>query len=167
MDVVVQDASTLLNLLKSGLLRSAATALGLHILTADLVAMEIREPRKDFDRAVKAGQVDIRGCGPDELATLVKEQRPAKRLSLQDISVVVLARELKCPLFSSDGPVRKYATQQKIEVRGELWILDEMVAGGHMTRADAVNALRSMIKQKARLPKEEVDRRMTAWTRKR
>lgn len=163
MEVVVHDASTMINLLKSDLLRSAATALGLHILTTDLVAAEVREPRKEFDRAVTAGQVEIRGSGPEDLVAIVAEQRLARGLSLPDVSVVALARTAGCPLFSSDGPVRAYAIGQEIEVRGELWILDELVTGGHMTCVDATEALARMIEQKARLPKTEVEKRMMAW----
>jgi predicted nucleic acid-binding protein len=166
MKIVVQDASTLLNLLKSGLLRSAAKALGLHILTTDLVAEEIQEPRAEFDQAVVAGQVEIRDCTAAELQEIVEEQRGARELSLPDVSVITLARKTGCPLFSSDGPVRAYARKYELVVRGELWILDALVECGHLTPKQAAGKLQNMLALKARLPPEEVEIRMTAWTGK-
>lgn len=163
MTIVVQDASTLLNLLKSGLLREAARALKLHILTTDLVAAEIRDPRTEFDQAIRAGQVEIRDCTPYELQEIVEEQRGARELSLPDMSVIALARKNGYPLFSSDGPVRKYANRFEMEVRGELWILDALIHDKHLTKKQATTHLQIMLAQKARLPQAEVKKRLKAW----
>jgi len=108
MDVVVQDASTLLNLLKSGLLQCAVETLELHILTTDLVAAEIKSPKAAFDAAVSRGWIEVRSFSALELIGLATERQNAKGLTIQDVSVVALARTVGCPLFSSDGPVRNY-----------------------------------------------------------
>ena len=163
MDVVVQDASTLLNLLKCGLLLHAIEALKLHILTTDLVAAEIRSPRADFDAAVARKWVEVRECSGTQLINFVEERRTAKGMSLQDVSVVVLAREEKCPLFSSDGAVRDYAQKHGVAVHGELWILDQLVTCSRLSPDDAATHLREMVKQGARLPKHEVETRLSRW----
>lgn len=164
MEVVVQDASTLLNLLKSGLLSSAVESLELHILTTDLVAGEIRSPRKEFDQAVSKGWIEIRVFSPLELLQLAAERQSAKGLSIQDVSVVALARSVGCPLFSSDGPLRAYAHRCKLIVHGELWILDQLVARKFLTPAQAAASLNLMLVHKARLPQKEVDTRIAKWT---
>jgi predicted nucleic acid-binding protein len=164
MEVVVQDASTLLNLLKSGLLSSAVESLELRILTTDLVAAEIRSPREGFDQAVSKDWIEIRSFSPLELLELASERQAAKGLSLQDVSVVALARTTGCPLFSSDGPLRTYAHRCELIVHGELWILDQLVAKKFFTPAQAVEKLRLMIEHKARLPQKEVQARIAKWT---
>jgi predicted nucleic acid-binding protein len=163
MDVVVQDASTLLNLLKCGLLLHAIEALNLHVLTTDLVAAEIRSPREAFDDAVRRTWVEVRESTGVQLLSLDKEKRTAKGMSLPDVSVVVLARTEKCPLFSSDGAIRAYAQKHGVAVYGELWILDQLVTCSRLSPTEAADCLRKMIEHGARLPKQEVATRLSRW----
>ena len=163
MNVVVQDTSTLLNLLKTGLMRQTVECLGLHVLTTDLVAREVVSQKAAFDISVTNGWIEIRTLSALEVVALVTESQRAKGLSLQDVSVVSLARELKCPLFSSDGPLRKYAHACHIIVHGELWVLDQLVEDQHLPPADAARILRAMLTDKARLPPAEVASRLAKW----
>jgi predicted nucleic acid-binding protein len=153
MNVVVQDTSTLLNLLKTGLIRQTVECLGLHIFTTDLVAREVVSQKAAFDTAVANGWIEIKNMTAIEVFALVTEQQKAKGLTLQDISVVSLARDLKCPLFSSDGPLRTYAHACRIIVHK-----DE-----HLQPAEAACILRAMLADKARLPAAEVTSRLTKW----
>ena len=164
MDVVVQDASTLLNLLKSGLLQCAVEALELHILTTDLVAAEIKSPKVAFDAAISRGWIEVRSFSALELIGLATERQKAKGLSIQDVSVVALARTVGCPLFSSDGPVRNYAARCNLTVRGELWILDQLVGRKSLQPVEAADKLEMMMENKARLPMKEVQERIAKWT---
>lgn len=164
MQVVVQDASTLLNLLKSGLLECAVNSLGLHILATDLVAAEIKTQRNIFDQAVLLGWIEIKSSSPLELLNLAIERQKAKALSIQDVSAVALARTVGCPLFSSDGPVRNYAARCNLTVRGELWILDQLVSMEALKPVEAANKLNKMLENKARLPMKEVHERISKWT---
>lgn len=163
MNVVVQDTSTLLNLLKAGLMRQTVECLGLHILTTDLVAREVVSQKEAFGTSVTNGWIEIRTLTATEVVALVVESQTAKGLTLQDVSVVSLARDLKCPLFSSDGPLRKYAHACHIIVHGELWILDRLVDNQHLSPADAARILRAMLADKARLPAAEVASRLAKW----
>ncbi|MEI7879768.1 MAG: hypothetical protein WCI95_02725 [bacterium] len=164
MEVVVQDASTLLNLLKSGLLQCAVEALELHILTTDLVAAEIKSPKAAFDAAVSRGWIEVRSFSALELIGLATERQKAKGLSIQDVSVVALARTVGCPLFSSDGPLRTYAHQCQLIVHGELWILDQLVSRKFLRPDEAAGKLKKMMENKARLPPKEVQGRIDKWT---
>ncbi|MBM4093241.1 MAG: hypothetical protein FJ276_28100 [Planctomycetes bacterium] len=163
MTIVVQDASTLINLLWSGLLTVAAEALELRILTTDLVAAEIREPRAEFEAAVRNQWVEVRDLSGDALLALVEERQRATGLSIQDVSVVALARAEVCPLFSSDARVRAYADKCDVIVYGELWILDRLVDRGALTPGEAAGKLQTMLRHAARLPRKEVEIRMDRW----
>jgi predicted nucleic acid-binding protein len=166
MVVVVQDASTLINLLRSGLLAVAAEALELHILTTDLVAAEIRDPRLAFDTAIRDRHIEVRSLTGEALSALIEEHRKAAGLSVPDVSVVALARAERCPLFSSDGRVRGYAKQCEIIVHGELWILDRLVECGVLTPSAAREKLQEMLRHRARLPPMEVESRLARWNEK-
>lgn len=163
MNVVVQDTSTLLNLLKTGLMRQTVECLGLHIFTTDLVAREVVSQKAAFVASVTKGWIEISTLTALEVVALVTERQKVKGLTLRDVSVVSLARDLKCPLFSSDGPLRAYAHACHIIVHGELWILDKLVDGQHLPPADAARFLRAMLADKARLPAAEVASRLAKW----
>lgn len=167
MTVVVQDASTLLNLLASGLLTHCVESLGLHILTTSLVAHEVVSQKNELDDAVSKNWVEIRTPSMEDLLKLHVEvtQRKAKGLTLQDVSAVDLARTMRCPIFSSDNLLRKYAKSFDLDVRGELWILDKLVEQSHITPAIAIEKITIMLDVcKARLPRKEVEIRITRWT---
>ncbi len=139
MNVVVQDTSTIVNLLRAGLMQRVVVDLGLRVPTTDLVAHEVASPREAFLEAVACALIEVTTPIEDEVEALASEQRGVAGLTLQDLSVVWLARMLKCPLLSSDGRLRRYAQECSVTVHGELWLLDRLVGEGCMAPQDAAH----------------------------
>lgn len=95
---------------------------------------------KDFDEAM----VDR----VSELA--VQYPRPGRN----DLFALVLAAKEECPLLTGDKDLKSAAAAENVEVRGTLWLVNEMVRTGKITVAVAQGAYQRMRAQGRRLPWE-------------
>ena len=69
------------------------------------------------------------------------------------MSCYFLAKERGWGLLTNDGALRKSGQQSKLEVRGVLWILDELEAHALLSSIPLADALESMLKAGGRLPR--------------
>lgn len=83
--------------------------------------------------------------------------------SLPDVSCYYVARAKGHSLLTGDGQLRKRAETDGITVHGALWLLDELVVHGVVTPVRASDALQAMMRNKARLPRAECERRLAEW----
>ena len=83
--------------------------------------------------------------------------------ALADVSCYLVAKRKGWPLLTGDGQLRKQAAKDGVQVRGALWLLDELVAHAIIAPAHAAAALQAMLDAGARLPHPECQLRLTAW----
>lgn len=69
-----------------------------------------------------------------------------------DCFALALARQEKCPLLSGDEALRKAAVQEAVEVKGTLWVVEELVRNAVITVDQAHEAYRRMRVNARRLP---------------
>ena len=83
-------------------------------------------------------------------------------LTLNDCFALTLAEEVEdCILMSGDGPLRRIADGNNIEVRGVLWLTDELEMHGIVDLETLRDALRIFRDDDAIfLPAEEISRRL-------
>ena len=105
----------------------------------------------------------IEGLNGDEMVSLFGLRQTLGNSSLADVSCYFLARERRWPLLTGDGALRKSGQQGQLEVRGVLWILDELERHALLSTQQLADALDSMLKAGARLPKEECRKRLNRW----
>ena len=91
----------------------------------------------------------------DELGTLP--------VGLEDQTALFLAMELNAILLTGDRRLRLEGLKRKIEVRGLLWILDELVTKQLLPPRLAAVKLRSMLADGAFLPRDECEKRFQTW----
>lgn len=84
--------------------------------------------------------------------------------SVADVSCYLLAQDTGRPLLTGDGRLRKQAMRDGLEVFGALWLLDQLVAHGVVSPAQAGQGLQAMLAHGARLPPAECQLRMDAWS---
>ena len=84
-------------------------------------------------------------------------------VGLEDQTALFLAMELGAILLTGDRRLRLEGLKRKIEVRGVLWILDELVTKQLLPSRLAAVKLRSMITDGAFLPRDECEKRFQAW----
>lgn len=69
-----------------------------------------------------------------------------------DLFALALAQAENCPLLTGDAALRKAAEAEKVEVRGTVWLITEMVRERRVTVAVARAALHKMHANGRRLP---------------
>jgi predicted nucleic acid-binding protein len=105
----------------------------------------------------------IRELPGEQVLEMVELRGKYLTLSIQDISVMLLARHMGAVLLSGDGPLRKIAEQEGVVLHGTLWVLDLLVARGILSRARAAGAIETMQQNGRWLPGGECERRIRAW----
>lgn len=83
--------------------------------------------------------------------------------ALADVSCYYVAKEEGLPLLTGDGPLRKRATKDGVEVRGALWLLDQLIEHQVIASNHAAAALQAMLDAGARLPQAECEKRFGDW----
>ena len=151
MIVVVHDANILIDLQSANLL-AAFFHLNFENHTSDLVVDEIHQPLTVF---IKSKRLRVKNWGGEELVELAimlaTQPRP---ISIQDCSVLQMAKQLGGILLTGDGNLRSCAEQAGVEVRGTLWIFDKLVESELLPRREAARLLEKLMVQGRRLPVE-------------
>lgn len=83
--------------------------------------------------------------------------------SLADVSCYFVAKQKSLPLLTGDRQLRKQAVKDGLEVRGALWLLDQLIEHQVIATAHAAAALQAMLDAGARLPPTDCEQRMAAW----
>lgn len=119
----VIDSNILIDLV-AGKILPGFFQLPLYLLTTRFVVDELHEP--DGQLILNYG-VTVCGLSTDEITEMRRLGAQHRRLSSADISAFILARRMQVTLLTGDSRVRALAHQHGINVRGSLWVLDEMV----------------------------------------
>ncbi|NCU05690.1 MAG: hypothetical protein GXC73_17105 [Chitinophagaceae bacterium] len=83
---------------------------------------------------------------------------------MEDITIAFLAKQKQAIVLSGDNPLRKYCTQQQLEVRGMLWLLDTFLTSNHITRSQAKEKLLFLLSYNDRLPAHECTQLLHQWS---
>ena len=83
--------------------------------------------------------------------------------SLTDIFGLVVAKRNNAILLTGDGSLRKSAAKENVEVKGTLWIMDEMIKHDILDKEYAAKSLNKILVEGAYLPKSECQKRLKQW----
>jgi len=157
--ILVSDTNIWIDLHRSNLL-TRVFELPYQFVTTDFVWRELHKPPgqqlTDLGLAVEA-------LSSDKIPTLLELTQSLKNSSLADVSCYFLAREKSWTLLTNDGALRKSGHKAKLDVRGVLWILDELELHQILSRSELAVALTAMLKAGARLPGTECQQRLNRW----
>jgi predicted nucleic acid-binding protein len=164
MKVAVKDACVLIDLANGGLL-DAWFQLGIETFTTDFVLRQVRTEYqwKIVSPFVEAGSLKVETLSGDQIERM-NQTLADLRIGVDDQSVLFLAIERKAVLITGDRRLRIEGGKHNIDVRGLLWVLDELVARGIIQPALAAVRLRLMRENGAWLPNDECDERFRRWT---
>lgn len=166
--VVIQDTSILIDLVNGGVL-GAWFRLGIATVVTDFVLNEVQDGPQwtQIEPMVGAGILEVASV-PDADATRwygeIAEISRANGISIADASTYLYAREHRVPLLTGDWRLRAISLREDLEVRGILWILDELVAATVLNGKVAASALCAMLEAGARLPQKECEQRVQMWS---
>ncbi|QSZ66360.1 hypothetical protein RJ40_02020 [Methanofollis aquaemaris] len=153
----VVDANVLFDLVAGGILHDLFS-LDCVFLTTDIVVHEVRTvPLTDLRG------LEIRELPGEQVIEMLELRKNYPALSMEDISVMVLARHTGAVLLSGDGPLRKTAREEGVVLHGTLWLMDHLVAGEIVTPSRAARAIETMRQNGRWLPGEECELRVRMW----
>ncbi|GHC35200.1 hypothetical protein [Aidingimonas halophila] len=157
--ILVSDTNIWIDLHRSGLLETVFS-LPHQFITTDFVWRELKMP--PGQKLTGLGLV-VEAFNNEEVATLFTLRQTLGNSSLADVSCYFLAKERGWTLLTNDGALRKSGQQCNLDVRGVLWILDELENHVILPPSQLADALVTMLKAGARLPKNECDQRLDRW----
>ena len=165
MRIVINDANILIDIAKLDLLE-AFSNLNFDLYTTDFVYEELNEIQKSpistlliKDHLTIIETEDIQDF--QNITTLLEN---SNGLSLEDCSVWYYSSKMSGTLLTGDGKLRKRASEDGVEVRGVLFIFDELINQNLLSYNDAVDKMKQLKLLNNRLPKNEIDKRIESWT---
>ena len=157
--IVVKDACVLFDLIDLGLV-AAFFQLDLIVFTTPQVLSEIVDPLQmaEVDLYIVNGKLMIESSGLLETIVEISDTHPG--LSFTDSSVLELALRINGVVLSSDKSLRNVATRQNLQVRGVLWIIEELYNHNIITLDFAVTKLQEYPRVNDRAPVKETGARI-------
>lgn len=153
MPLLISDSSVLIDLIDGGLIDR------LFQLPAEFatpVALFIEELEDSYPDLPMKGLKLVEYDGVDWLGGIEAFKTLYRGPSDMDLLALLIAQQQGCPLITGDKKLRKAAEQEKVEVRGTLSLVEDMVVYALITVAEAEAAYRQMRLAGSRLPWEDV-----------
>lgn len=146
--LLISDANILIDI-EVGELTASMFSLGYQFAVPDILFEE--ELRGQHEHLLSLG-LQTRVLSPDALYHMQQLAAVHRRPSRNDLFALALAAAEHCPLLTGDAALRKAAQQEGIEVKGSIWLLEQMLRQERISFAVARAALRKMRTKGRRLP---------------
>lgn len=162
MRIAVQDANIIIDLIDCGIFE-LFFRLELEVVTSSLVLGEITESsqKKACQAVVRKKWLNVVEISTLDYLRLQGLDLPG--LSVPDRSVLELAEVREASLLTGDGRLRKAAKSSALDVRGILWVFDQLVDDGLLPKKEARAKLAELKERNQRLPKAEIEKRLKTW----
>jgi len=161
MKIIVNDTNILIDLIKLNLLQDFVQ-LPCKIHTLDLVIAEITDPQQAKEINSIHNHLIIGHIEPDEYMSIFSLQK--KNLSFTDTAVLYYTQKNGGILISSDAPLRKTANQLAIEVKGILFIFEQLIHYKIIDIPTAIQKLEFLIEINPRAPKKLIEEKIKNLT---
>lgn len=140
MKIVVTDACIFIDVIELEL-TSKFFGLNLDIHTTRDVLNELYASQQQVLEGYTIGnKLTVHVLSGAEQQSLMNDVFP-NALTAEDRSVVFIAKKLDAIVLSSDKPVRNYAKKISIEYHGMLWVFDQLVASGILSKSEACSKI--------------------------
>jgi rRNA-processing protein FCF1 len=165
--IVVNDTNIFIDLYKVGLL-DAFFHLPWEVRTTDFVMLELqREDQRDTVLCFKEdGVLHVVQFEFEEIVEIdyLKRRFSEKaNVSLTDCSVWYYAKQNGYIMHTGDRKLRHSAIRDGVDVKGILYVFDMLVETETIPLETAYEKLDSLSVINPRLPKEEIEKRLTKW----
>ena len=167
MKVVINDANILIDLVKLKLIEHFSK-LPFELYTTDVVYEEIiisqKKPVTLLHEQGLINIIEIEESSKDYNGIynlLIK----SNGLSFEDCSVWFYSKQKQGTLLTGDGLLRKCASKDEIEVRGIIYVFDELVKYNIIDHETAIKKIKELYSFNTRLPKKEIDYRINLWSK--
>jgi hypothetical protein len=146
----ISDANILIDVEVGGLLAPMFT-LGYQFAVPDVLYFE--ELAEQHAHWRDMGLI-VKSLPAEGVARVQVLSQKYKRPSRNDLFALALAEHEQCPLLTGDAALRSAAEAERVEVKGTVWLVTEMVRKQCITATVARVAYKTMQEQGRRLPWE-------------
>lgn len=165
--LVVSDTNILIDLLDIGLL-NFFFQIGWEIHTTDYVINELTDIKeREFVLSfTRRGLLTIKTFVGEEMIDMLEltsVMQTKSNLSIAGCSVLYYAKQSGAILLTGDAQLRKRATQEDINVRGVIYVLDTLKDSGLLPNSILIERVERLLILNPRLPKNELNNRIALW----
>lgn len=164
MQIVVNDTNIFIDLIHADLI-DLFFQLPFEVHTTDFVIGEIEEEEQEriVLNLIATERLIVTGSNPDEINEIFILHNEVSQLSVPDCSVWYYSKKNNFILMTGDGLLRKIAMKDGVDVKGILFVLDELIRFEFLNTFIAAEKLELLIESGSRLPKSECDERLKRW----
>jgi len=159
MRLLISDANILIDVEIGGLV-APMFSLDYRFSVPDVLFYEELDEQHGY--LVEMG-LEIRELDERMVARVSELAGQYKRPGRYDLFALVLAAAENCPLLTGDKDLKAAAESENVDVRGTLWLVEEMVRAGKISVQIARNAYQRMQVHGRRLPWKEAEERLTQF----
>ncbi len=135
-----------------------------EIHTTDFVLNELNDLQiKILEKCINESKILLDKADADELVEIIKLQSKKRTLSITDMSVYYFAKEQNALILTGDKQFRNYAENNKMRVRGILWVLDETLHRKLLNKIVLADKLTKLMSTNKRLPADACKKRLMKW----
>ncbi len=134
-----------------------------------MVELQKESQHETISRYKERGLLHIPILEPMEvvkIANIYQECKNRRNLSLMDCSVWYYAKKNNYVLLTGDRKLRTASLFDGVEVRGIIHVFDNLVECGVIPLQVAIERLQLLYETNSRLPKDEIQTRLTLWKSK-
>ena len=84
-------------------------------------------------------------------------------VSIYDCMALALARQEQCPLLTGDGALRQVSLAEGLDVKGTVWLVEQMLESGLIDVERASQAYQAMKEDGSRLPWGRIDQQIKKY----
>lgn len=167
MRIVINDANILIDLAKLELL-DVFSKLKFELYTTDFVYEELNQEQKSpVSMLNKNGHLTIIETEETiDFQNITNLLDSSTGLSFEDCSVWYYSQKLSGTLLTGDGKLRKQVSKKGIEVRGIIYIFDELLKQNLIDINIAIEKIEQLYQLNNRLPKKEIAKRIENWKKR-
>lgn len=166
MRVVINDANILIDLFHLELVEVFFNLQDLELQTTDFVFRELHDDQKNvIEQFVENQSLTLIESSEDDLFNIFEILSSTNGLSVEDCSVWYHAKKNRGILLTGDAKLRKESSADGVEVRGILYVFDQLLISGLMSFELAIEKLNQLYLINERLPIEAKKQRLDCWSR--
>ncbi|MFM5335278.1 PIN domain-containing protein [Aeromonas enteropelogenes] len=150
MQVLISDANILIDM-EVGALLDRMFQLPYQFMTPDVLFEEELKASHPYLLALGLQLGELSGA---HLATVFELNDRYGGPSIHDCFALALAKQERCPLLTGDRALTNAAKREAVVVMGTLWVVEQMVVHGILTKEEALQGYEDMRTNGSRLPWE-------------
>lgn len=156
MIILISDANILIDMEEGGLVE-LFFSLPHSFKVPDIIFYD--ELEEQHSNLLESG-LELGELSPETMTYALRLSETAHGPSRNDCFALSLAKQERCPLLTGDRDLRILAQVEGVEVKGTIWVVEELIHHKLMTIAEAVNAYNRMRDAGRRLPWDTAYRRL-------